>query len=372
MNFYDVLLAAKNGGAPSLTSWYDIRTLVRQGKAPKYINIGDQFECKRGNDTIVWDNIGFNQDVPAESGYTNVITFCTHQTFNDLPFEPKQALFVFEDGLEAGTYYFTVGAQPWVAGDVNKIITFTLETAIPASGQLVINNAYNATMIGATISSYASPSATLATETVAMSEAGESPTGINLGTINNAINSNINSIQRALLGSNNWENSVIRQWLNSEKAAGAWWSARTMWDRVPSWASTKAGFLNGMDSDFLSCIKPVKKKTALNTVTDGGGYVETIDRVFLLSRTEVYGGNENNIAEGQPYSYFKDFSTLTAPGPGEDANRIKYENASAKRWWLRSPNSPYANYARLVTPSGSLSNSFAYSTYGVVPACCIY
>ena len=48
---------------------------------------------------------------------------------------------------------------------------------------------------------------------------------------------------RASYGSNNWLESGIRQWLNSDGNAGTWWEAKTDYDVAPSYSST-AGFLD--------------------------------------------------------------------------------------------------------------------------------
>lgn len=323
---------------------------------------------------IEWDILGYDHDTVYKSDNTlaqHSVTIQTHDCISELQFDAREALFAFPNGLTAGAYKFTVGAQPWYASDVNKVITFTLTQAIPNNGVLVLTNGYNATMIGTSIKSYASLTATTEIEAVTLTEADAETVATDLGTINNAISGNINSIQRALLGSNNWEKSPVRQYLNSDKAAGSVWSAKTVWDRVPSWASTSAGFLHGIDPDFLAVVGTVKKRTALNKVCDGGGYVDTDDKIFLLSRTEVYGGNENSVAEGSVYDYFKNYSDLSQPGTGADSNRIKYRNSSAKYWWLRSPYSTWASRARCVSPSGGVYFDLVSSADGLVPACCI-
>lgn len=176
---------------------------------------------------------------------------------------------------------------------------------------------------------------------------------------------------RKQYGSNNWKESGIRQWLNSNGAAGTWWTAQTDYDVRPSYANSTAGFLAGLDADMLAVLGSVKKITARNTVTDGGGYDETTEKIFLLSRTEVYGGQENAIDEGTVYPYYSQNSSLTAAGTGADTNRIKYRNGTAQYWWLRSPYSGFSSSVRGVYPGGNISNYDAYSSYGVAPACCI-
>jgi hypothetical protein len=163
----------------------------------------------------------------------------------------------------------------------------------------------------------------------------------------------------------------MRQWLNSSAVAGSVWTPKTKFDRPPSWASSTAGFLNGMDEDFVNAVGTVKKTTALNTVTDGGGKVESDERFFLLSRSEVYGGDEATGGEGTAYSYYADYSDLSGAGTGADTNRIKYRNNAAQYWWLRSPYVQSTYIVRIVYITGDAGTSYAYNFYGVAPACCI-
>ena len=176
---------------------------------------------------------------------------------------------------------------------------------------------------------------------------------------------------RKSYGSNNWLESGIRQWLNSDGNAGTWWVAKTEYDVKPSYASSTAGFLKGLDAEFLSTVGEVSKITARNTVTDGGDSNTSTEKFFLLSMTEVYGGLNNNIAEGVAYPYYADNSVLSSPGEGADANRIKYKNGAAQHWWLRSPNTSTSSSVRSLYTSGYINSNDAYLSIGVAPACCI-
>jgi hypothetical protein len=324
-------------------------------------------------DGIVWDILGYDHDTVYKSDNTlaqHSVTIQVHDALSDMQFDAKEALFAFDNGLSAGTYHFTVGEQPWYSGDANKSIQFTLAQALPSGGQLVINNAYNATMIGATISAFASGTATTATETVTMSEGSD---GTDLGTVTNGLSQDgvINSIQRALLGSDKWSESCIRQYLNSSASAGSVWEPKNKWDRPPSWAANTAGFLNGMSADFIANLGTTSKTTALNTVTDGGDTGTTLDKMFLLSRSEVYGGDEVSGGDGTPYLYYANYSSLSEAGTGNDSNRIKYRNDVTKIWWLRSPFVGNAISVRIVGTSSAIGDSGATNTRGVAPACCI-
>lgn len=177
---------------------------------------------------------------------------------------------------------------------------------------------------------------------------------------------------RSKYGNSNWRDSNIRQWLNSSGAAGSWFSPTTDYDTAPSYASTYAGFMLGLDEDFKSVIGPVVKTTANNTVTDGGGSYTTQDTIFIPSLTEVYGGLNNSISEGEAYTYFSENSSLSSPGIGSDRNRIKQRNGSNSYYWLRSPRPSNSYYARYVTGNGygSFSNA-THNVFGVAAACAV-
>lgn len=330
--------------------------------------LGDEIVVHETASSLVWDVLGIDCDTPADSQFTHSITLGLHDCLAVLLFDAREALFYCPDGLAAGTYNFKVTQHPWVSSDVNKTFQFTLTQAVPAGGQIVLQVAYNVTIAGSTLKTYSSSTSTTEIETVTITEGSG---GTSLGDVNNAISGGTNSLQRGLLGNSRYSQSAMRQYLNSKAAAGSVWTPKNVWDRAPSWATTTAGFLNGMDEDFLAVIGEVTKRTALNTVSDGGGYEDTIEKFFLLSRSEVYGGNEVTGGEGAAYPYYSDYSDLAAPGTGDDTNRIKYRNGSAQYWWLRSPNAGYAYVVRGVDTTGNVSGTSAYYSCGVAPACCI-
>ena len=331
--------------------------------------LGDEIVVHETASTVIADVIGIDEEIPSDPKYTHSVTLQLHDCFTSLQFDEREALFYAESAMPAGTYHFTLREQSWYAADVNKTFEFTLTQALAAGSQICVTNAYNAAITSGKVKTYSGGMSTTAIETVDITEGNG---GTDLGDVRNAlVGQNTNSIQRALLGSNNWANSAMRQWLNSSAAAGSVWTPKTKFDRPPSWVSSIAGFLNGMDEDFVKAVGTVKKTTALNTVTDGGGKVESDERFFLLSRSEVYGGNEVAGGEGAAYSYYADYSDLSGAGTGADTNRIKYRNNAVQYWWLRSPNVPYAFYVRYVNTTGIVGNDGAYISIGVAPACAI-
>ena len=110
--------------------------------------------------------------------------------------------------------------------------------------------------------------------------------------------------------------------------------------------------------------------TAYNTVYDVNGTITgtytTRDRFWLPSRVEMGYGPENSISEGSVLPYYDGAS---------ETDKIKYDianEATARYWWLRSPNPWNASDVRNVNPSGALNDNVANNGYGLAAACVIY
>ena len=352
----------------TVESWADVQKIVRAGLASRYFAIGDQLQCKRGDTVLTWDVIGIDHDTPADPKWSHSMTLQLHDCFTALQFDSREALFFAEEALPAGTYNFTVTKHPWVSSNVNKTFQFTLTQGVPAGGQIMLMANYNDAIAGSSVMTFASATNIGEIETAAVSEGAE---GTSLGDVCNDVSGNTNSAQRNFLGNNNYNESAMKQYLNSASAAGGVWAPQNKFDRPPSWAASEAGFLNGMDEDFLSVIGEVMKKTVLNVVSDVGGSTEAAEKFFLLSRSEVYGGNEAAGGEGSAYPYYANYSDLSAEGVGDDANRIKRIKAEAQNWWLRSPVIGNAYDIRPVGPTGGIKASAASYSRGVAPACCV-
>ena len=171
-----------------------------------------------------------------------------------------------------------------------------------------------------------------------------------------------------LYGNNNYMQSAIKQWLNSNETTFKWVS-KSQYDVAPTSANYNgAGFLKLLDPELVSVIGAVNKQVARNTITDGGGQDLFSDKIFLLSRTEVYAGVEGVTTGENPYAYYS--ALAGAPTTGALAGRIKLLNNSPRNWWLRSPNVGNSNNVRYVSLAGEVSNS-ARNSFGISPACCI-
>ena len=218
------------------------------------------------------------------------------------------------------------------------------------------------------ISSYTKVTDTDAIETVPVSLGAG---GTNLGTADGKTE-NMNHTHRIRYGSNNWSESAIRQWLNSDGAAGTFWVPKTVFDRPPTWNSSMAGWMNGMDADFLEVIAPVRLTTARNNINEGGGSDTTIDKFYFPSRPNLYMGKENNIDEGPAWQRYSAYSDKDAANTGADSARIKRLNGNPQWYWIRTPDTGRADYVRNVSSDGSLNYVNAGSGYGgVAPACTI-
>lgn len=348
-----------SGGSIKPTSWAQVQALVRAGLASKVFHIGDQLMCNRGTNTIVWDIIGIDHDIPADPQYSHSMTLQLHDCYNTaMQFDAKEAFYYAVNGLPAGTYHLKLEAHPWVPADVGKNFQFVLTQAVPTGGQIVFNQSHNVSLIGATVSTYASATSTTPIESATMSVG---TGGISLGNLDNTVQEMINSIEKSLLGNNNYAESAIRQWLNSAEPAGSVWTPQTHFDRPPSWDNAATGWMYGLDADFLTVVGTTVHVAGANSVND---------KFYLLSRREVYGDNEISSAiEGEPYPYYSDYADLGAPGLSADSNRIKYRNGALAQWWLRTGYLTRGTYNWFVDTDGSLTYISSSASRGIAPAC---
>lgn len=173
---------------------------------------------------------------------------------------------------------------------------------------------------------------------------------------------------RQQYGNNRYIHSAIKQWLNSNDAVFNWVSQH-QYDAAPTSAPyTRAGFLKLLDPELVSVIGTVNKQVARATV-DGGGQDLFSDKVFLLSRKEIYGTDEGTVTGEKAYAFYS--AMAGAATDGALAGRIKLLSNAARYWWLRSLNIGYSNLLRRVDTGGSVGNYSVHEAYGVAPACCI-
>ena len=333
---------------------------------------GDKIVVHETATDIEFIVMDFDAETPADSTRHHSMTLGMKYTFDGVVFDAREAFFYngTNAALPAGTYYFKVAAHSWASGEVGKYIQFTLTQDLPVGGQLVFTQDYNAGFAGKNIKVFASNSTkdSSPTETVAMSEGNS---GTYLGELKNGLDSTttistyqpyMNHCQRAIMGSNNWEKSAIRQWANANAAKGTFWEPTNPWDRMPSWHDTssgKDGFLYNLDPELVKIMGECVKKTEYASC-DGTGRYNTTDKVWLFSREEIQSSSSSEAATYPPYKWWHNLLGETYGDWRTDTRFIKRNKAgSAQYWWLRSPHSGFGHRARIVNPSGYVDSSDA-------------
>lgn len=351
-------------------SWHDT-----DGSAIKLADYGITVTgTPRANDTVTvtetteqltFDVIGIDHDTPADKNYTHSMTLQLHDVLTtDFIYDGSEAAWYIDEasypkGLSAGTYHFLATTE-WD----NDTYCFTITKNVPVGGQIVYD--FNDLQV----ITYSSATSTTAIETVSF-DIGDDGAALP-DILYNAKTDNANDIYR-YWGSGNWAESALRQWLNTSEDANTWWKPMTVFDRPPAYAATTDGFLKNIDYSFLNVLGDVIKTTQ-RSITDGYGLETSVERFFLLSRSEVYANaeREDDGAEGTVYPYYGvEYSNLSAPDTSADRNRVKYKNGSTYFYWLRTPLVDYGSSVRRVVSTGSLSASHAYVSGGVAPACVI-
>ena len=360
--------------------WADVQTIVANGASEKAFAVGTQL-IEKWTDTadskeydLPWQ-VNHHENVTLEDG--EVVPGMWLQTHNCLPFgvqfSHQRAFLACPDGLAAGTYHFDF-AKAW-GNNVKPGISyqFTLTKPVEKGGRLA--GCYGAPDTAPTswkVYSYGANGITL-NETVNVT-VGSS--GTDIGTIPyEKRNGNINSMQEMAYGWNRWKTSALRQWLNSNKPKGQWWTPQDAWDICPDQLANKDGFLCGMPEQMLNSLKKVKVSTFANTVNDEGVEDITYDYVTLPSLGQIHA--QTQIAgEGDPHTYWKRKSGRTTPCEWwkDQPNMITYSVAnktSAQNVRLRSAFRHGAVSTWLVYSSGYISNGGASGANTCSPLVCI-
>ena len=285
-----------------------------------------------------------------------------------IQFSHAQAFYnVGETGLMAGTYRVRLGAGvsgQYVSGET---ITFTLTQGVPANGRLAMSpknaDAY-------AISSYA-PDASTAIETVS-GMIGAQGEAIDLGVTNAG---GLNTVNRMCAGSNRWDTSGARAWLNAK--GKNWYKATEQFDLAPVQAA-RYGFLSGFEDSFLRAIKPIR----VSFVT-GNGAEETFDRFFLPCLQELNVTPQSAVQEGTYFEYWRSMQEAdgyvgSGSGHSFDCFKIKdLADGGPRILLLRSANlsNDYALRRLLnngyVSPSSGMASYYADNAGYVAPVCAI-
>lgn len=380
----EVLKNIAANGLPRLLTFADLKRAIRAGYAKVFFDVGDQI----ATDYLAAGGKTYSAPWDVKHIDDTGVYFGMHYAIpEDMQFDAPEAIYYAETELAAGTYHIAVGAtygDGWKAG---QNIQFSLTQSVPAGGQIFIdfgtNNANDPTA-GRAVKTYATIGAAEAIESTTTSS-GTGGTG--LGTIGTGnapqkTNGNLNAISRAVYGSGRYSESAIRQWLNSDDAANAWWTPKNNWDRPPRAADlNRAGFLTRLPADFVKILDYNDVVVALNTVEGFSTNRETVrDRIFLPAIENMYIAPQLADAEAPAWDYYKVLAQ-EAGLPGKFQRWQTYTilrhfnltsangNLAPAGVWLRSAYHSTASGAWGVTSSGYVNDYGAFSALRSCPAC---
>ena len=199
-----------------------------------------------------------------------------------------------------------------------------------------------------------------------------------------------NDSNRAKYGNNNWKYSNIKQFLNSDQAN--WYSSQHQYDAPPSsancWSYTNGTTYNAYDTHkgFLyywsdtdkSILKDMTLTLATPTVDDGGSYTWT-DKVWLPTYTQMSGGQNNSISEGEVFSKFTDDNSRIKylhPNCAANNEHCKLKNyTSNNNWyyWMSSASTSGSSFVRRIGAGGAIGDTGGASTgfVGLAPCICL-
>lgn len=306
-------------GANLPETWEQVVLAIKSKLYKEMYAVGDKFSNiwkDTNNSNKEYDNPlrinHFEDGLELEDGTTvNGMWLQTvYAHLKGVQFSHQQAFYVSGDGMVAGTYCvgfdYTWGDKGYVTkGDYWN---FTLTKDVPAGGRLAgFYGAPDQPQTNWRVYVYSADGKTVL-ETVSAINKGQE--GTLLGVMTAYGDENLNGIQQMAYGDNRYATSAIRQYLNSDKPKGEWWTAQTKWDIAPDQLSQIDGYLCGMDPELLAVLKPVKVVTYCNTVTaTGQKQVKdiTYDKVTLISLEQMYI-EPQAAGEGEAHEYYKELN----------------------------------------------------------------
>lgn len=362
-------------GANLPETWEQVVLAIKSKLYKEMYAVGDKFSNiwkDTNNSNKEYDNPlrinHFEDGLELEDGTTvNGMWLQTvYAHLKGVQFSHQQAFYVSGDGMVAGTYCvgfdYTWGDKGYVTkGDYWN---FTLTKDVPAGGRLAgFYGAPDQPQTNWRVYVYSADGKTVL-ETVSAINKGQE--GTLLGVMTAYGDENLNGIQQMAYGDNRYATSAIRQYLNSDKPKGEWWTAQTKWDIAPDQLSQIDGYLCGMDPELLAVLKPVKVVTYCNTVTaTGQKQVKdiTYDKVTLISLEQMYI-EPQAAGEGEAHEYYKELNGTAKKFQWwqtyEILKTFAVENpTSPQSVRLRSAYRSYACITWYVYSSGSVGNSYA-------------
>lgn len=180
-----------------------------------------------------------------------------------------------------------------------------------------------------------------------------------------------NSGRIVATGCGSWARSSVRQWLNSAKGRGNWWSPQHLGDQPAADAELYDGFMAGFRRDFLSILKPVKVSTYDWTEA---GNKDTYDTFFLPSLEQIYAEPVSQ-GEGEAFALWKQRLGTDAPSAYGSTHEgyiaLALEDGhTARTWKLRTHGSNrYTTYVAHHT--GRWTTVLPNAGHYVLPVCVV-
>lgn len=373
------VIARAQTGVVEEMDYNGIKAVVAAGNAPAVFPVGTQLvNTYTGKDGKVydcpWDVVKTDDIAEGETGTTApaMVLQMHYASLEDIQFSAYQAFFVVpEAGLVAGTYNVKMGLDWGTNVKTGTSYQFTLTKNAPAGARLTgFYNAPDVAPANWKVYVYKDQQKSELLETCNVS-AGS--TGTNLGTFLAKPKGNLNGLHPVGYGDNRWHKSAYRQYLNSDAAAGGWWTPQDEWDMKPDLADTVPGFLAGFSDDFKAALTRVKVVTYDNTVIGDGSAVVTYDKIFLPSLEEIYCSPQVS-GEGTYWPYWKERTGAKTPQAVWQTYPLRITRDLAQRTVgrsvrLRSANRGYGYNAFRVNSSGSVSYWTAIYAARCAPAC---
>lgn len=373
------VIARAQTGVVEEMDYNGIKAVVAAGNAPAVFPVGTQLvNTYTGKDGKVydcpWDVVKTDDIAEGETGTTApaMVLQMHYASLEDIQFSAYQAFFVVpEAGLVAGTYNVKMGLDWGTNVKTGTSYQFTLTKNAPAGARLTgFYNAPDVAPANWKVYVYKDQQKSELLETCNVS-AGS--TGTNLGTFLAKPKGNLNGLHPVGYGDNRWHKSAYRQYLNSDAAAGGWWTPQDEWDMKPDLADTVPGFLAGFSDDFKAALTRVKVVTYDNTVIGDGSAVVTYDKIFLPSLEEIYCSPQVS-GEGTYWPYWKERTGAKTPQAVWQTYPLRITRDLAQRTVgrgvrLRSAFRGNGGYAFSVTSSGYVGHWHAIDAYRCAPAC---
>lgn len=374
------VIARAQTGVVEEMDYNGIKAVVAAGNAPAVFPVGTQLvNTYTGKDGKVydcpWDVVKTDDIAEGETGTTApaMVLQMHYASLKDIQFSAYQAFFVVpEAGLVAGTYNVKMGLDCGTNVKNGTVYQFTLTKNAPAGARLTgFYNAPDAAPTSWKVYVYKDQNKSELLETCNVS-AGSA--GTNLGTFLAKPNGNLNGLHPVGYGDNRWHKSAYRQYLNSDAAAGGWWTPQDEWDMKPDQADTVPGFLAGFSDDFKAALTRVKVVTYGAAVIDDGSAVVTYDKIFLPSLQEIYCSPQVS-GEGTGYwPYWKERTGAKTPQALWQTYPLRITRDLAQRTVgrdvrLRSACRGDGYRAFNVNSSGYVGNWRAVGAYRCAPAC---